>query len=193
MLIRQLEIGYMDNFCYIVGCQNTRKALVIDPGADVEQIVSAAKKENLNIVAIVNTHAHGDHTAGNAVLKALTGAKIFIHALDASSGRPGRWRTGPVRDSLLAATSLPAPWVVTGGGGVAFGVAEPPRAVRPDHRGRGDDRAGARRKSNRTSSAAGRTPTGAASPSSPRRTPRDSSSGTRRASGSWRGRSPARW
>ena len=83
MIIRQLEIGYMENFCYIVGCQNTRKALVIDPGADVELIVSEAQKENLKIETIVNTHAHGDHTAGNSKLKAITGAKIIIHALDA--------------------------------------------------------------------------------------------------------------
>ncbi|CAB1055328.1 hypothetical protein D1BOALGB6SA_61 [Olavius sp. associated proteobacterium Delta 1] len=31
MIIKQLEIGYMDNFCYIVGCEDTRKSLVIDP------------------------------------------------------------------------------------------------------------------------------------------------------------------
>lgn len=84
MIIKQLEIGYMDNFCYIVGCEKTRKALVIDPGADVEKIVSVAKEENLNIVTIVNTHAHGDHTAGNSRLKSLTGAKIVIHAFDAA-------------------------------------------------------------------------------------------------------------
>jgi len=84
MLIKQLEIGYMDNFCYIVGCEKTRKALVIDPGRDVDRIVSAAEKQGLEIEAIVNTHAHGDHTAGNAELKSLTGAKIIIHALDAA-------------------------------------------------------------------------------------------------------------
>ena len=67
----------------IVGCENTRKALVIDPGADVEQILSVADKEGLEIVTIVNTHAHGDHTAGNAKLQSLTGAEIIIHALDA--------------------------------------------------------------------------------------------------------------
>jgi glyoxylase-like metal-dependent hydrolase (beta-lactamase superfamily II) len=83
MIIRQLEVGYLDNFCYIVGCENTRQSLVIDPGPDVEQIVSAAQKEGLEIVTIVNTHGHGDHTAGNAKLKTLTGAKIIIHGLDA--------------------------------------------------------------------------------------------------------------
>jgi glyoxylase-like metal-dependent hydrolase (beta-lactamase superfamily II) len=84
MIIKQLEIGYMDNFCYIVGCEKTRKALVIDPGRDVDQIVSAAEKQGLEIETIVNTHAHGDHTAGNEELKSLTGAKIIIHALDAA-------------------------------------------------------------------------------------------------------------
>ena len=82
MIIRQLEVGYLDNFCYIVGCENTRQALVIDPGSDVERIVSAAEKENLEIVTIVNTHGHGDHTAGNAGLKARTGARVIIHELD---------------------------------------------------------------------------------------------------------------
>jgi hydroxyacylglutathione hydrolase len=85
MIIRQIEVGHMDNFCYLVGCEQTRKAVVIDPGTDVEMIIAEAEKEGLAIEAIVNTHGHGDHTAGNAALKALTGAKIFIHALDASA------------------------------------------------------------------------------------------------------------
>jgi glyoxylase-like metal-dependent hydrolase (beta-lactamase superfamily II) len=82
MIIRQIAIGFMDNFCYIIGCENTRKALVIDPGPNVERIVSEAQKDNLEIVTIVNTHGHGDHTAGNAKLKSLTGADIIIHELD---------------------------------------------------------------------------------------------------------------
>ena len=85
MIIKQLEIGYMENFCYLVGCDNTRKALVIDPGDDIDQILAAAEKEGLEIVTIVNTHGHGDHTAGNANLKELTGARIFIHVLDADN------------------------------------------------------------------------------------------------------------
>src|SRR5512143_1039349 len=84
MIIRQIEIGHMDNFCYLVGCEKTRKAVVIDPGADVERIVSEAEQAGLAIRYIVNTHGHGDHTAGSARLKALTGAAIIIHALDAA-------------------------------------------------------------------------------------------------------------
>ncbi len=82
MIIKQIATGYMDNFSYIVGCENTRQALVIDPGADVERIAALAAKEDLNIITIVNTHGHGDHTAGNAKLKSLTGASIIIHGHD---------------------------------------------------------------------------------------------------------------
>ena len=82
MIIKQIAIGYMDNFSYIVGCENTRLALVIDPGSDADQIVSVAEKEDLKIVTIVNTHGHGDHTAGNATLKSRTGARVIIHEGD---------------------------------------------------------------------------------------------------------------
>jgi len=82
MIIKQIAIGYMDNFSYIIGCENTRQALVVDPGPDVDQIVSVAEKEDLKIVTIVNTHGHGDHTAGNAALKSRTGARVIIHEGD---------------------------------------------------------------------------------------------------------------
>ena len=85
MIIRQLDVGHMDNFCYLVGCERTRKAVVIDPGADVDRIVSEAHKDGLVIQYIVNTHGHGDHTAGSARLKALTGANIIIHKLEAAA------------------------------------------------------------------------------------------------------------
>ena len=83
MIIKQIEIGFMDNFSYLVGCKKTRRALVIDPGGDAACIVAAAKKEQLKITMIVNTHGHGDHTAGNAPLKAMTDAPVLIHQLDA--------------------------------------------------------------------------------------------------------------
>jgi glyoxylase-like metal-dependent hydrolase (beta-lactamase superfamily II) len=82
MIIKQIAIGYMDNFSYLIGCENTRQVLVIDPGSDVDQIVSVAEKEDLKIVTIVNTHGHGDHTAGNAALKSRTGARVIIHERD---------------------------------------------------------------------------------------------------------------
>ena len=83
MIIKQIKSGYMENFSYLVGCEKTRLAIAIDPGAEAERILRAADKENLKIEYIVNTHGHGDHTAGNAALQILTGAEIMIHELDA--------------------------------------------------------------------------------------------------------------
>jgi hydroxyacylglutathione hydrolase len=83
MIVRQLEVGFMDNFSYLVGCETSRQAMVIDPAGDAQEIVALAGSLGLTIVLIVNTHGHGDHTAGNAGLKALTGAQIVIHELDA--------------------------------------------------------------------------------------------------------------
>ena len=83
MIIEQIEVGSMDNFSYLVGCEKSQRALVIDPAGDAEPIVSLAKQHGLTIELIVNTHGHGDHTAGNAALKELTGAQIVIHQQDA--------------------------------------------------------------------------------------------------------------
>jgi len=83
MIIKQIETGYLDNYSYVLGCEKSRKAMVIDPGLDADQLVAAAEAEGLQIVLIVNTHGHGDHTAGNAPLKSLTGAKVLIHGKDA--------------------------------------------------------------------------------------------------------------
>ncbi len=84
MIIKQLEVGALDNFCYLIGCAQTRKALVVDPGGDSAAILAAAASEGLTIETIVNTHGHGDHTAGNTALKLQTGARVMIHADDAA-------------------------------------------------------------------------------------------------------------
>jgi hydroxyacylglutathione hydrolase len=83
MIVKQLEMDPYDNFSYLVGCEQTRRGMVIDPGPNVDVIAAAAEKSELDIVTIFNTHAHGDHTAGNGPLKALTGARIIIHTADA--------------------------------------------------------------------------------------------------------------
>jgi glyoxylase-like metal-dependent hydrolase (beta-lactamase superfamily II) len=85
MIIKQFQMGSMDNFCYLVGCEQTRKAVVIDPGINPERVLSEAHKHGLDINYIVNTHGHADHTAGSAQLKRLSGAQIIIHALDAAA------------------------------------------------------------------------------------------------------------
>ena len=49
MIIKQIEVDYLDNFSYIVVCEESRKAMVIDPGPDAEQLVALAQEDNLKI------------------------------------------------------------------------------------------------------------------------------------------------
>jgi len=70
-------------FAYIVGDEASGDALVIDPAANVDPIISEAQKKGLTIRYIVNTHGHVDHISGNQDMKKKTGAKIVIHEADA--------------------------------------------------------------------------------------------------------------
>src|SRR3990172_5372729 len=79
MIVRQLRVGTMDVFTYIVGCEATMEAVVIDPGGEVDRIMEEARREGLQIKYIFNTHGHWDHTMGNDQLKLLTGASIVRH------------------------------------------------------------------------------------------------------------------
>ncbi len=79
MILRQMQVGQMMVFAYLLGDQETGEALVIDPAAEVEEIIAVAAENKLKIKYIVNTHSHLDHTAGNADMKRLTGAQIIVH------------------------------------------------------------------------------------------------------------------
>ncbi|MDY7031455.1 MAG: MBL fold metallo-hydrolase [Thermodesulfobacteriota bacterium] len=79
MFVKQLEVGNLAVFAYIVGCKETGEGLVIDPASNAERIISISKENGIDIKYIVNTHSHIDHTMGNADMAAKTGAKIIIH------------------------------------------------------------------------------------------------------------------
>ncbi len=68
--------------CSILGDPETREAIVLDPGDEVERIAAVLKRHNLKVMAIVSTHTHIDHVGGLAKLHRLTGAPVFIHEDD---------------------------------------------------------------------------------------------------------------
>ena len=83
MLIKDLAVGPIMANCFIVGCDETKEAVVIDPGDETDRILSALAESSLTVKYILNTHGHFDHVGGNRKMKAATGADILIHSLDA--------------------------------------------------------------------------------------------------------------
>ena len=83
MKIIQLEVGSLGTNCYIAYCENTKKAVVIDPGGDAARIIAAINREKLTVQAIINTHGHADHVLANIKVQEATGAPLWIHSADA--------------------------------------------------------------------------------------------------------------
>jgi hydroxyacylglutathione hydrolase len=83
VILKMLVVGPIQSNCYILGCERTREAAVIDPGGDADKILLALAKDDLRCVCIINTHGHFDHAAENKRLKEVTGAQLIIHRADA--------------------------------------------------------------------------------------------------------------
>lgn len=64
MLLRQIEDPALAQYAYLIGCQRTGEALIIDPERDVERYVDAAAAEGLRLTAAAETHIHADFLSG---------------------------------------------------------------------------------------------------------------------------------
>jgi len=88
MLIKQIRLVKMANFCYLVGDEGTKTCALIDPAFETGRILAEIRELGYKVTHIINTHGHSDHTAGNEAVKSATGAKLLIHGADA--GRLGK-------------------------------------------------------------------------------------------------------
>jgi glyoxylase-like metal-dependent hydrolase (beta-lactamase superfamily II) len=79
MIFFQISASLGQNLCYLIGDEETKEAVVIDPSGEVEKILKLATENDLKIKYIIDTHSHADHTAGNGELASKTGAKILLH------------------------------------------------------------------------------------------------------------------
>lgn len=83
MIIESVVVGPLLVNCYVLGCESSREGVVLDPGHDVERILSVVSRHGLKVVSVINTHGHFDHTGGNKKIVNETGAGLLIHELDA--------------------------------------------------------------------------------------------------------------
>ncbi|MGD0181850.1 MAG: MBL fold metallo-hydrolase [Terriglobales bacterium] len=82
MIHEILAVGPLQCNCSIIGDETTHEAMVIDPGDEIQTVLTVVRKHNLQVKQIVITHAHIDHVGGAMKLRAATGAPILLNQND---------------------------------------------------------------------------------------------------------------
>src|SRR5277367_6147461 len=82
MLHIVLPVGPLQCNCSILGDEKTHECIVVDPGAEIEDIEAVIAEQQLKVTHIVITHAHIDHIGGAMKLRAATNAPILMNEAD---------------------------------------------------------------------------------------------------------------
>ena len=87
MLLKYFYDQALAHASYLVGCQKTGEAILVDPDRNVTRYLAMAKREKMRIVGTLETHIHADYVSGSRELAEQTGAKIY-----ASDEGPADWK-----------------------------------------------------------------------------------------------------
>ena len=87
MLLKYFYDTALAHASYMVGCQNTGEAIIIDAGRDIQQYLDAAAREDMKIVAAADTHIHADYVSGARELADQHAAKLLL-----SDEGPAEWK-----------------------------------------------------------------------------------------------------
>src|SRR3990167_786023 len=82
--LKQMELGPMENFVYLVGSGKTREVFVVDPAWQVDTVLRVAKQEDLKIVGALVSHYHFDHTNGIEELLQAVDCPVYVNKADIS-------------------------------------------------------------------------------------------------------------
>lgn len=83
LYFKQIQVGYMANFAYLIGDKEEKVCAIVDPAWDVDLLLNEAKKDGMKIVAAILTHTHFDHCNGLEALVQKVPVKIYVHAEEA--------------------------------------------------------------------------------------------------------------
>jgi hydroxyacylglutathione hydrolase len=106
LIIDRVAVGPFATNCYIVGSEESKQGIIIDPGDEAGVILGRVADLGLDIKLIVLTHGHIDHVGALKAVKEATGAEMAIHADDAKSLRGLR---GLLQSVLVPGLSYPLP------------------------------------------------------------------------------------
>ncbi|TWU25195.1 Beta-lactamase hydrolase-like protein [Novipirellula galeiformis] len=87
MLLKYFYDQKLAHASYMVGCQRTGVAVIVDPGRDVQQYLEMADREGVKITAVAETHIHADYVSGARELADRVGAKLYV-----SDEGPAEWK-----------------------------------------------------------------------------------------------------
>lgn len=79
MFFKQLKVGPMQNFSYIIGDEKIKEAAVVDAGWEIDKLIDTCEKEKLQIKKIILTHSHYDHVQKVDEFASKTNATIYFH------------------------------------------------------------------------------------------------------------------
>jgi hydroxyacylglutathione hydrolase len=82
MILESAAEGPFQKNGYVLGCERTKEAVYIDPGDEVEQLLTFIAEQGLTVNAILLTHAHVDHVSGVAEARRRLKAPIYLHPAD---------------------------------------------------------------------------------------------------------------
>jgi len=82
LYLKQLELGPMENFVYLVGSKKTKEVFVVDPAWQVDTVLRIAKEEGLKIVGALISHYHFDHTNGIEELLQSADVPVYVNKKD---------------------------------------------------------------------------------------------------------------
>ena len=106
MIVKALVVGPFASNCFIVGSKKTKEGMIIDPGADAQNILNTVRNLHLSTVLIVATHNHIDHVGALRAVKDATGAEYAVHEADSREAMPAMF--GRMM-GLMLGSSLRAP------------------------------------------------------------------------------------